>query len=43
VVQVREAPISRIAVAGQATLAMSSATVNGPPRATFPLLVRTYL
>jgi hypothetical protein len=37
--QVIEAPTARLAVTGQFTLALSSATVNGPPSASFPLLV----
>src|SRR5664279_3782313 len=37
--QVIEAPTARLAVAGQLTVALSSATVNGPPSATLPLLV----
>ena len=38
-VQVIAAPTARLAVTGQLTLALSSATVNGPLSATFPLLV----
>src|ERR1019366_2563325 len=38
-VQVIEAPGARLAVAGQLTVALSSLTVNGPARVTFPLLV----
>src|ERR1035437_4860928 len=38
-VQVIETPTARLAVAGQLTLALSSATVNGPLSATLPLLV----
>src|SRR5450830_691769 len=37
-VQVIEAPGARLAVAGQVTVALSSLTVNGPARVTFPLL-----
>ena len=42
-VQVIEAPTARLAVAGQLTLVLSSATVNGPLSATFPVLVSTYM
>jgi len=34
--QVSEAPMARLAVSGQLTLALLSVTVNGPARATFP-------
>ena len=38
-VQVIDAPGSRLAVAGQVTVTLSSATVNGPVRVTLPVLV----
>ena len=41
--QVIESPTARLAVAGQVTVALSSATVNGPLSATFPLLVSRYV
>jgi len=41
--QVIDAPTARLAVTGQLTPALSSATVNGPLSATFPLLVSRYL
>src|SRR5471030_1505730 len=42
-VQVIEAPTARVAVTGQVTVVLSSATVNGPSSATLPLLVSRYV